>query len=149
MAQNGQPQQPSPTRSQGQGQGQGAQGNRNGGGGGTFDGDIFLDGYREWIDKLADVEGVLENPELREQVSRVKGTSREIRGEAKLENTPPTWDLVQKNVLGPLVQLNEDLGEEIERLEDEESLAPIDRDPVPDAFAELVQRYYETLGKGE
>lgn len=101
------------------------------------------------MDQLADIEGVLEDPALREQVSRVRGTSREIRGELKLENKPPTWDLVQQNVLGPLVQLNEDLSEEISRLEDEESLAPIDRDPVPEAFAELVQRYYETLGKGE
>ena len=101
------------------------------------------------MNELADVEGIIENPRLREQVSRVRGTSREIQDEAVAENKPPTWDLVQKNVLGPLVQLEEELSEEISRLEDDESLAPIDRDPVPDAFAELVQRYYETLGKGQ
>ena len=115
----------------------------------NFGGDIFLDGYRDFMDELANVEGVLENPALREQVSRVRGTTREMRGELKLENEPPKWDLVQKNLLGPLVQLNEDIKQEISRLEDEESLSPIDRDPVPEAFAELVQRYYETLGKGE
>ena len=101
------------------------------------------------MDELADVEGVLDNPALREQVSRVRGTTRELRGELKLENKPPKWDLVQKNLLGPLVQVNEDIKEEISRLEDEDSLAPIDRDPVPDAFADLVRRYYETLGKGD
>ncbi len=147
LAQNGQGQ-------QGQGRGgPGGGGNQIGGGGGgqnsPFGGDIFLDGYRDWMDRLADVEGVLDNPALREQVSRVRGTSHEIRGELTQENQLPTWDLVQQNVLGPLVQLNEDLIEELSRLEDDESLAPVDRDPVLGAFTELVQRYYETLGKGE
>ena len=39
--------------------------------------------------------------------------------------------------------------EELSRRESKDSLAPIDRDPVPNRFAESVRRYYEELGKDQ
>ena len=39
------------------------------------------------------------------------------------------------------------VAEELARRDSRESLAPIDRDPVPNRFAESVRRYYEELGK--
>jgi hypothetical protein len=39
------------------------------------------------------------------------------------------------------------VAEELSRRDSRESLAPIDRDPVPTRFAESVRRYYEELGK--
>ncbi len=35
------------------------------------------------------------------------------------------------------------------RRESSEALVPIDRDPVPAKFSDLVRRYYEKLGSGE
>ena len=41
------------------------------------------------------------------------------------------------------------LAEELAKIKSDKALVPIDRDPVPDAFEELVRRYYLRLGKGE
>jgi hypothetical protein len=40
------------------------------------------------------------------------------------------------------------INEELARRE-KDSLVPIDRDPVPQQFSELVRQYYEKLGSGQ
>ena len=52
-------------------------------------------------------------------------------------------------IAGPLVQLRMRISEELARRESKEALVPIDRDPVPTRYSELVRRYYEELGKSE
>jgi hypothetical protein len=47
----------------------------------------------------------------------------------------------------PLVEVQERIGEELSRRESNENLVPIDRDPVPTRYTDLVKRYYEELGK--
>jgi len=42
-----------------------------------------------------------------------------------------------------------ELNEELARRESPDSLVPIDRDPVPNKFSDLVRRYYEKLGSSE
>jgi len=49
--------------------------------------------------------------------------------------------------LKPLVEVRARLAEELARRYSKESLAAIERDPVPTRFAESVRRYYEELGK--
>ena len=49
----------------------------------------------------------------------------------------------------PLVELRTRINEELARRESKEALVPIDRDPVPTRYTELVRRYYEQLGKSE
>ena len=39
------------------------------------------------------------------------------------------------------------IADELARRGSREALVPIDRDPVPNRYAELVRRYYEELGK--
>jgi hypothetical protein len=41
------------------------------------------------------------------------------------------------------------LQEELSRHEDSASLVPLDRDPVPDNYSELVRKYYEKLGSAQ
>ena len=41
------------------------------------------------------------------------------------------------------------MAEELARRDSDRAVTPIDRDPVPARFAEMVRRYYEQLGKGE
>jgi hypothetical protein len=51
-------------------------------------------------------------------------------------------------VLKPLVEVRSRIAEELARRDvNKDSLVPIDRDPVPNRFAESVRRYYEELGK--
>ena len=39
------------------------------------------------------------------------------------------------------------LDEELAKRDNREAMVPIDRDPVPGRFSELVRKYYENLGK--
>ena len=41
------------------------------------------------------------------------------------------------------------LAEEIARRESPDALVPIDRDPVPKRFSDMVRLYYERLGSGK
>jgi hypothetical protein len=52
-------------------------------------------------------------------------------------------------IAGPLVELRNRISEELARRESREAVVPIDRDPVPTRYSELVRRYYERLGKSE
>jgi hypothetical protein len=61
----------------------------------------------------------------------------------------PQWDLVKMEIAGPLVELRTRVAEELARRESKEALVPIDRDPVPTRYSELVRRYYEQLGRSE
>jgi hypothetical protein len=50
-------------------------------------------------------------------------------------------------VVRPLVEVRERITEELARRAPGDKLVPIDRDPVPSRYSELVRRYYEELGK--
>jgi hypothetical protein len=54
---------------------------------------------------------------------------------------------VQLQVVKPLVEVRSRINDELARRQSREALVPIDRDPVPDRFSELVRRYYEELGR--
>ena len=57
--------------------------------------------------------------------------------------------MVRLQIAGPLVEVRDRISEELVRRESNEAMVPIDRDPVPAKFSELVRRYYEQLGKSE
>jgi hypothetical protein len=44
------------------------------------------------------------------------------------------------------VEVRNRVAEELARREKADALVPIDRDPVPNKFSDLVKRYYEKLG---
>jgi hypothetical protein len=52
-------------------------------------------------------------------------------------------------VSAPLTEIRDRVAEELARRESKENLVPIDRDPVPQKYAERVRRYYEDLGKSK
>ena len=70
-----------------------------------------------------------------------------LRSEFRNDKKKPDWTVVQLQILKPLVEVRNRVAEELARRDSKESLAPIDRDPVPNRFAESVRRYYEELGK--
>ncbi|MGH7199151.1 MAG: hypothetical protein ACREJB_00995, partial [Planctomycetaceae bacterium] len=124
------------------------QGGLSGGPGGGPGGPLTGGDFQEWSDTLREIEELVEDPQLREQVARARDQARSVRVEFKRHSKDPNWDLVKTSILQPLVELQKRLAEEIARRESPESLVPLDRDPVPERFDDLVRRYYERLGEG-
>jgi hypothetical protein len=116
------------------------------GGGPTDFGPILGEGYLDWSDRLRNVEEMLDRPELRAEAARIREVIKGMRAEFKRHSKLPQWDLVQTRIVSPLVELRRQVNEELARLEGKDPLVPIDRDPVPGKFGELVRRYYESLG---
>ncbi len=119
------------------------------GGGGGGGGPITTTEFRRWSDRLSDVTEMLESPTLRAQADQIRERVRGFRMEYKNHSQPPTWDLVESQALRPLTELRDLVQQELARKDSRDALVPIDRDPVPQKFTELVRRYYEKLGEGE
>jgi len=105
--------------------------------------------FRQWSDRLRDVEEILSEPDLRNDVARVRDRARAIRAEFTRHGKEPQWSLVEQQITNPLTELRNRIGEELAKLQSDKAIVPIDRDPVPGRFAELVRRYYENLGGNE
>jgi hypothetical protein len=89
---------------------------------------------------------MIDIPELRNEVARVRDRARAMRQELKRHSKSPQWPLVKEQISGPLFEVRNRVAEELARREKSDSLVPIDRDPVPTKYSELVRRYYEKLG---
>jgi hypothetical protein len=89
----------------------------------------------------------VEFPELRNGVATARDRARAMRQEFKRHHKKPDWAVVRSDILKPLVEVRNSIADELARRESTESLVPIDRDPVPIRYSDLVRRYYENLGK--
>ena len=107
------------------------------------------DEFSAWQQRLSNVEELVDKPELRNQLAQVRDRARATRTEFKKMSKPPQWDLVKQDILKPLLEVRERVADELSRRESNDSLAPIDRDPVPGKYSDLVKRYYEKLGSGQ
>ena len=107
-------------------------------------------GYADFSDRLRDVEEMVDSTELRNQLQTVRERLRAERVEFKRTGLEPTkWDLVRVQVMKPLVEVRQRIEEELAKRDNREAMVPIDRDPVPGRFSELVRKYYENLGKSD
>jgi hypothetical protein len=106
------------------------------------------EGFRQWSDRMRDVEELLDDPALRAEAARVRDRVRGVREEFKRHAKEPVWKDVETMVANPIEELHRKIAEEIRRREAPDALVPIDRDPVPPQYAEGVRRYYERLGSG-
>ena len=103
--------------------------------------------FGEWSDQLRDIEEMLEDPELRNRVAQVRDRARAMRSEFKRHGEMPQWDLVKSQLLGEMQALQQRINQEVMKLESDRAMVPIDREPVPEEFDSLVQRYYELLSQ--
>lgn len=103
--------------------------------------------FARWNERLRDVEELVDTPELRNAIATARERARLLRRDFRQDMKKPDWTVVELQILKPLVEVRSRVAEELARRESKESLAPIDRDPVPNRFAESVRRYYEELGK--
>lgn len=124
-------------------------GGEQGGGGGNRSATRPLTGddFSEWSDQLRDIEEMLEDPELRNRVAQVRDRARAMRAEFKRHGEMPQWDLVKSQLLGEMQALQQRIDQEVARLQSDRAMVPVDREPVPEEFDSLVQRYYELLGQ--
>ena len=107
------------------------------------------EGFREWSDRLRDVEEMVGDPQLRSQASQIRDRARDVRRDLRRHSKSPQWPMVQEMIAEPLRELKRDVAEELMRRSAEKNAnVPIDRDPVPERFSSAVQRYYESLGSG-
>jgi hypothetical protein len=119
------------------------------GGGGAWDynGPITGSNYGNWSDGLRDVEDMIDLPDWRNRVAIARDRARLIRQEYRRNHEKPDWANVRLQVMKPLVEVRDLISDELARRQSNEALVPIDRDPVPERYTELVRRYYRDLGK--
>jgi hypothetical protein len=120
-----------------------------GSGPGGEEGPITGDNFQGFDERLRDLQDLLGEPRLRNQAARVRDRARSLRGEFKRHSRKPEWSLFEAQVLTPLSELRDHVVEELRRLQPDDKPTPVDRDPVPGRFSDLVRRYYESLGKGK
>ena len=118
------------------------------GGPGSPGGPITGEGFREWSDRMRDVEELLNDPNLRSEAARIRDRVRGAREEFKRHSMPPDPTQLQTMIAEPIRELRDRVAEEVRKRESPDALVPIDRDPVPPRYAEGVRRYYERLGSG-
>ena len=106
-------------------------------------------GYEVFRDRLGNIEEMMPEEDLRNQVARIADDAREMRVDFSRDNLPPEAAAIDQRITQPLLELRQRLSEEIAKLNRENPIAPIDRDPVPSEFRDLVRRYYEELGSGK
>jgi len=104
-------------------------------------------GFSDWAERLRTVEELIESESARERLAQAREIAEEIRRDYKRRGSPPQWSLVEQGIAAPLTEVRGWLRQEILRLEEPDTLQPIDRDPVPQAFQESVRKYYESLGE--
>lgn len=105
--------------------------------------------FGEWSDRLREVEESVDDPALRTRVATARERARQVRLEYRRERKKPDWAVVKLEIINPLVEVRSQIRDELARRESRESLVPIDREPVPQRFTEMVRRYYEELGKSQ
>jgi hypothetical protein len=119
----------------------------NGGGGWDYNGPITGSNYGIWSDGLRDVEDMIDLPDWRNRVAIARDRARLIRQEYRRNHEKPDWANVRLQVMKPLVEVRDLISDELARRQSNEALVPIDRDPVPERYTELVRRYYRDLGR--
>jgi hypothetical protein len=105
--------------------------------------------FSNWSDRMRGVEDAVDSPDLRNQLAAVRERVGVFRGYFRESGRIPQSEAVRNQILVPMTQVRVWLQEELTRLNNANSLVPLDRDPVPDNYSELVRRYYEKLGSAQ
>jgi hypothetical protein len=105
--------------------------------------------YSSWTERVRDVEQVLDAPDMRNQLATVRERVGALRAEFRRNGKKPDPQAVQTQVLQPMTEVRAWLRDELARRNDANSLVPLDHDPVPEHYSDLVRQYYEKLGGGQ
>lgn len=117
-----------------------------GGGAGPAAAPITGEGFRDFTDRLRDVEEMVDQADIRSRSAQIRDRMREMRIDFRRHSKTPSRELVDEMIVLPLKELRRDVQEELLRQSAEKNaIVPIDRDPVPQAFEKAQQLYYERL----
>jgi hypothetical protein len=111
------------------------------------DAPITGEDFSGWSDRLREVEELIDEPDLRDNVAKARERARLARQDFKQDRKKPDWAVLQLQVMKPLTEVRDRIADELARRESRDALVPLDRDPVPNRYSDLVRRYYEGLGK--
>jgi hypothetical protein len=127
----------------------GAAGSGGGGRSATAAGPLTGGNYGAWSDRLRDVEEIVDSADLRNAVAEARERARLLRQDYTRHLKKPDWAVIQREVTQPLIEVRNRISDELARRGNKDSLVPIDRDPVPNRYAESVRKYYESLGRDQ
>jgi hypothetical protein len=105
--------------------------------------------FVDWSDRMRDVEQVIDSPELRNKLATARERVAAYRADFRKLRRKPDGTAVQSLVVEPMAEVRARLAEDIARLANAKSLVPLDHDPVPENYTEMVRKYYEKLGGGQ
>jgi hypothetical protein len=112
-------------------------------------GPITGEGYGQWSDRLRTVEEIVDSPDLRNAVAAAREHARLLRQDFARSGKRPEWAELDLRIVKPLLDVRNQIADELARRGSQDSLVPIDRDPVPNRYTESVRKYYESLGKDQ
>jgi hypothetical protein len=118
-------------------------------GGLGINGPITGNQYVDWTDRMRQVEEVVDAPELRNRLAEVRERVGVLRSDYRQRRQKPDAETLRTQVLAPLAEVRARLEEDLVRLSNAKSLVPLDHDPVPENYSEMVRKYYEKLGGGQ
>jgi hypothetical protein len=124
----------------------GAGGLNRGEGDAANNGPITGSDFVDWSSRMRDVEQVLDEQALRNQLATARERAAAMRAEFRQSRIKPKADLVRRQILDPITEVRVQLHDDLARLADTNNLVPLDHDPVPENYSELVRKYYEKLG---
>ena len=110
---------------------------------------ITGDDFRQWSDRLRDVEEMIADPDLRAEAARIRDEAKAIRKDLKRHSPEPDWDKIKLKLAQPLAELQSRVTQEILRRDPKNELVPLNREPVPTRYENAVRKYYEKLGTGQ
>ena len=87
-------------------------------------GPITGEGFRQWSDRMRDVEELLDDPELRAEAARIRDRVRGAREEFKRHSKEPDWNKLQDLVAEPIKELRNRIAEEVRRRESPDCAGP-------------------------
>ncbi len=127
--------------------GGGAMGGSRGGLG--LNGPITGNNFVDWSDRMREVEQVVDSPDLRNRLAEARERVAAYRTDFRRRGLKPDPNALRSQVLAPMAEVRVRLQEDLARLANVKSLVPLDHDPVPENYSEMVRQYYEKLGGGQ
>jgi hypothetical protein len=118
-----------------------------GGAGGLGDnGPITGNNFVDWSERVRDVEQAVDSPDVRNQLATARERVGAYRRAYRETGRLPSPEELQNKALAPLALARDWVGQELSRAQNNRSLVPLDRDPAPDKYSDLLRKYYEKLG---
>ncbi len=98
---------------------------------------------------MREVEKVVDSAELRNRLAGARERIAAFRADYRKRGQKPDAEALRTQVLDPMNEVRTRLQEDLARLANVKSLVPLDHDPVPENYTEVVRKYYEKLGGGQ